>query len=233
MNNGEKETEDVTTKKQFTISIPDGKFLNVSNLIHKFCMQAIEYKFIHQEDEEIQEFIYGKDGCAIKYTDNRLDFAMVRLIVFTSKDGEKVSISDISPRLRTLNYDATTVHNMIVDRFSRKFISFCKSNIIPVTINGTLHVPYDPSKQGPTMHKPIPVGTRVKVIPGGLPDDVINKVRGEIQGVVSTSFFYVYILLLDEPIDVPDIGFCKCISMSGLMLEGEDGTSYQNKIKTV
>lgn len=233
MNNSNKEIEVVATPKQLTISIPDEKFMRVMAVIHTFCGQATEYKFLHPESEVVQEFIYGKDGFAIEHKDLRLDFAMVRRIFFTSDDGESVSISEIFPRLRTMRYDSTTVYNMIVDRFSSKFILFCKYNNIPVIINGTLHVPIDLKKTGPTMHKPIPIGTRVKVIPGGLPDDIIDKVRGEIQGVASTNFFFVYILLLDEPIDVPDIGFCKCISMSGLMLEGEDGTSYQNKSKTV
>ena len=155
MNNSNKEIEVVATPKQLTISIPDEKFMRVMAVIHTFCGQATEYKFLHPESEVVQEFIYGKDGFAIEHKD-LID--LLWLGVFFSHL-MSVSISEIFPRLRTMRYDSTTVYNMIVDRFSSKFILFCKYNNIPVIINGTLHVPIDLEKTGPTMHKPIPIGT--------------------------------------------------------------------------
>jgi hypothetical protein len=226
-NRKEQEPETVAAPKQLKISIPDGNFLDVMNIMLRFCAWATEYKFIHPENKEAQEFIYGKNGFAIKYTDRRLDFASVRLIVFISDDGNSIRLDHIHPKLRTLSYDIVTVQNMIVDRLNSKLVLFCKLNNIFVVMNDTLHVPDDPKKTGPKMHKPIPIGARVKVCEGTLPDDVVKRVRGEVQGIASMNIFFVYILLLDEPIDVPDIGLCRCITMPGTMLVGEDGTSYQ------
>jgi len=80
----------------------------------------------------------------------------------------------------------------------------------------------------PTMHRDIPIGTRVRTIKETLPKDVTEELVGEVQGVASVNLFFVYIILLDRPYDLPYFGPCRCMAISGLLLEGEDGESFKN-----
>ena len=69
----------------------------------------------------------------------------------------------------------------------------------------------------PIFHKSIPMGTVVIV------SERLNKkltsLSGEVVGVASTGPIFNYIVLLDEPINDPDFGAVKAISVPGTHLE--------------
>lgn len=74
----------------------------------------------------------------------------------------------------------------------------------------------------PTLHKPIPMGARVV-----LPEEFYGGGKGTVVGISSMHVIFNYIVLLDEPKEDSDYGTWKAISVSGTVLTGEDGTSYQ------
>lgn len=72
----------------------------------------------------------------------------------------------------------------------------------------------------PTMHRPIPMGVRVRPISGnGYPDGLV----GEVVGISCMHVIFHYIVLLDRPIDTPE-GSVRAISIPGPLLENESGT---------
>ncbi len=73
----------------------------------------------------------------------------------------------------------------------------------------------------PTMHKPIPVGTRVRVPAGYACADAIT---GTIVGISSWHVVFMYIVSLDVPLDT-DYGMQSAIVVHGPSLESEDGTA--------
>lgn len=73
----------------------------------------------------------------------------------------------------------------------------------------------------PTMHKSIPMNTRV-VIPKGnyYPEDLV----GTVVGISSVFVIFYYIVLLDVPI-ISEYGEQRAISVRGSVLESEDRLS--------
>ena len=69
----------------------------------------------------------------------------------------------------------------------------------------------------PTLHKPVPMETRVRY--AGT-DHV-----GTIVGVASMHVVFMYIVLLDTPIDSPE-GRVRAIVAGGPQLESEDGLTH-------
>lgn len=72
----------------------------------------------------------------------------------------------------------------------------------------------------PSMHKPIPMGTRVRV-PAGYA--CANEIVGTVVGISSWHVVFMYIVLLDEALDT-DYGFQRAISVHGASLVSEDGS---------
>lgn len=79
-------------------------------------------------------------------------------------------------------------------------------------------MPTDISKHplAPTLHKPIEMGTRVIADLGG---DL--KLNGTVEGVSMMHAAWAYIVILDEPYDIPDIGPVKAITALGSQLRTE------------
>lgn len=75
----------------------------------------------------------------------------------------------------------------------------------------------------PTLHKPVPLGTRVRVV--GL-SEAHPSITGEVAGIASCHVIFIYIILLDTPI-VDGYGAHRAIPCSGTMLEGLDGTTWK------
>lgn len=76
------------------------------------------------------------------------------------------------------------------------------------------------TQPGPTMHKPVPMGTRVRrpLDRGtGYPHFV-----GTVVGIASCHVIYHYIVVIDQPIDV-DNEMHSTISVPGTLLDSEDG----------
>ena len=74
----------------------------------------------------------------------------------------------------------------------------------------------------PTMHKPIPMMTRVL-----LPDYVFNsRSYGNVVGVSSQGVFFTYIIELDKEIFIEDVGNVLFVSISGLELRDSEGNSW-------
>lgn len=76
--------------------------------------------------------------------------------------------------------------------------------------------------QYPTLHKPVPMGAKVR-----LPQEWFGKtVTGEVVGVASIHVLYTYIILLDDPI-TNEIGVQRACVCPGPQLEGLDGTNWR------
>lgn len=75
--------------------------------------------------------------------------------------------------------------------------------------------------QTPTLHKPIPVGTRV-VVSKGTAGDV--HMEGEVIGISMVHVIFFYIILLDTPIECTATGeMVRGITVPGCELETPDG----------
>ncbi len=74
----------------------------------------------------------------------------------------------------------------------------------------------------PTMHKPIPMNTRVVV-----PKHYINKenAKGTVIGIATKYVIFQYIVLLDSPIET-EYGECRAIVVIGSELRGENGEDW-------
>lgn len=76
----------------------------------------------------------------------------------------------------------------------------------------------------PTMHKPIPMGTRVRLVKdSGFPN---NLGMGEVVGIASMHVIFNYIVLFDEPFQT-EYGTHRAISVMGTLLEKEDGSNFR------
>lgn len=77
----------------------------------------------------------------------------------------------------------------------------------------------------PTLHKSVPLQTRVRTIK----DSGYPVVTGRVVGVASIHIIFTYIVLLDEPILLPgaweEVERHDAITVPGTALETEDGTS--------
>ena len=76
----------------------------------------------------------------------------------------------------------------------------------------------------PTLHKPIPMNTRVRVVKdfwgSGIQE---NQFVGTVVGIASMHVIFIYIVLLDTPALDPDFGEIRAIPIGGSGLESEDG----------
>ena len=80
----------------------------------------------------------------------------------------------------------------------------------------------------PTLHKPIPMGARVKI-----PDhyyNLPNEMWGEVVGISFMHVIFGYIILLDTPLET-SYGIQKAIVVNGPELEGSDGTNWRLELK--
>ena len=80
------------------------------------------------------------------------------------------------------------------------------------------------SKMNPTLHKPVPMYSRVKIPKRyhGLDEDVI----GTIVGVSSVHVIFTYIVYLDNELK-SSFGSVRGIVVPGPELEGLDGTNWR------
>ena len=74
----------------------------------------------------------------------------------------------------------------------------------------------------PTLHKPIPMETRVR-FPRGLNPNATDYQYGTVVGVASLHVLFTYIVLLDEPMDSAE-GRVRAVGVIGPLLESADGT---------
>lgn len=74
----------------------------------------------------------------------------------------------------------------------------------------------------PTLHKPIPMESRV-VVPASYCGE---PRRGTVVGVAACHVIFWYIVLLDEPHEAP-FGAVRAISVPGCELDGEGGGDWR------
>lgn len=74
----------------------------------------------------------------------------------------------------------------------------------------------------PTMHRPVPMNTRVVIAPGYVQRDAV---KGTVRGIATMHVVFQYIVVLDEPIQT-DQGEIGAVAVTGPSLTGEDGTQY-------
>lgn len=74
----------------------------------------------------------------------------------------------------------------------------------------------------PTLHKPVPMGARVKLTAPYVQDEAY----GEVVGISSTHVIFNYIVLLDKPVESP-YGTIRALSVVGSHLEGENGENWR------
>lgn len=77
----------------------------------------------------------------------------------------------------------------------------------------------------PTLHKPVPMKTRVK-IPSYFHADKEKERFGFVAGVASCHVIFTYIVLLDEPLETP-YGEVNAVVVNGPELEAEDGSNWK------
>lgn len=77
----------------------------------------------------------------------------------------------------------------------------------------------------PSMHKPVPMGARVKIPPYYFNAD--KEIWGTVEGVSWKHVIFIYIVVLDERIETDDLGSIKAVTVSGPELEGEDGLHWR------
>ena len=73
----------------------------------------------------------------------------------------------------------------------------------------------------PTMHKPVPINSRVK-IPNYYSKDKNKNFFGTVVGISSMHVIFTYIVLLDEFLE-SEFGDLKAVVVHGTELESEDG----------
>lgn len=77
----------------------------------------------------------------------------------------------------------------------------------------------------PTLHLPIPLETRVRVIRAFFaPIPREDRFVGTVVGIATMHVIFTYIVLLDTPWQDPDFGLTRAIVVQGTGLESEDGT---------
>lgn len=73
----------------------------------------------------------------------------------------------------------------------------------------------------PSLHKPVPMGSRVKIPEYYIP----NSKTGTVVGISLMYVIFTYIVLLDEPID-SEFGKISAIAVHGTELVSEDGLTH-------
>lgn len=74
----------------------------------------------------------------------------------------------------------------------------------------------------PTLHKPVPIGSRVK-IPDYFDKDKTPRF-GRVAGISSVHVIFSYIVILDKPLQT-EFGLVDAIIVNGPELKSEDGMS--------
>lgn len=74
----------------------------------------------------------------------------------------------------------------------------------------------------PTLHHPVPLGTRVRIQPG-TPNE--KTFPGTVAGIASMQVIFIYIVILDTPIE-NEYGSNKAVAVPGTCLVSEDGTTH-------
>lgn len=72
----------------------------------------------------------------------------------------------------------------------------------------------------PTLHKPVPMGARVRVPPHFLG----HTATGTVVGISFVHVVFSYIVLMDEPFP-SEYGECRALCVGGAELDSEDGKS--------
>lgn len=80
----------------------------------------------------------------------------------------------------------------------------------------------------PTLHKPVPMGARVRTPKHYLGEDKI----GTVEGIAFRHIVFVYIVRLDEPIQT-EYGEQRAIVIPGSELEGLDGTNWRIEVENL
>lgn len=75
----------------------------------------------------------------------------------------------------------------------------------------------------PTLHKPIPMGTRV-VVPAGWCST--GPVTGTVEGIAFMHVIFGYIVVLDEPIQT-EFGAQRAVAVTGPQLTGVNGEHWR------
>ena len=75
----------------------------------------------------------------------------------------------------------------------------------------------------PTLHKPIPMGAKVRV-----PDNYLGRpATGEVVGIASMHVIFIYIVLLDVPYEDKDYGTFRAITVQGSELSDLNGGNWK------
>lgn len=85
-----------------------------------------------------------------------------------------------------------------------------------------VHPGMNPMKYEPGLHKPVPMGVRVKV----KAPYVAGEAWGEVVGIAAVHVIFTYIILLDNPIESV-YGTVRAICVGGPELEGENGENWR------
>lgn len=76
--------------------------------------------------------------------------------------------------------------------------------------------------QYPTLHKPVPMGTKVR-----LPETWLSQaMTGEVVGISAIHVIFMYIILLDEPVKT-EFGVQRACVCGGSQLDGLDGSHWR------
>ena len=74
----------------------------------------------------------------------------------------------------------------------------------------------------PTLHKPVPMETRVR-FSRDFTVDGTDYAYGTVVGIAHLHIVFSYIVLLDEPMEAPE-GLMRAVCVIGGLLESEDGS---------
>ena len=80
--------------------------------------------------------------------------------------------------------------------------------------------------QEPTMHKPIPIGTKVKTH-----ESIAGGVTGTVAGISFIHIIFGYIIILDKPYKDTPYGEVKAITVPGTLLYDMDGSDFSLDVK--
>jgi hypothetical protein len=75
----------------------------------------------------------------------------------------------------------------------------------------------------PTLHKPVPLGSSVRIIETGS----LNGKTGIVAGIAWQHVIFVYIIILDEPIQTKE-GLTLAVTLPGTLLQSTvDGSDWK------
>ena len=75
----------------------------------------------------------------------------------------------------------------------------------------------------PSMHREVPMGTRV-IVPAGYAS--VAELKGTVVGIASMHIIFSYIVLLDEPAP-SEYGDLRAVTVPGPQLSGENGENWR------